>query len=341
MTSAMDEFVMLQPGDCQPAVAAGGVRPLADEDRRAHRPDAHLMMIRNGTLAARCSCWWRGTPTIDRRRTGIIGHYAAADPTSGPTVLARACEVLADAGCDIAVGPMDGSPWRSYRLILERGAEPAFFLEPDTPPEWVAHWTSARFETLATYSSAVTGGLDEEDPRTPGTLVAMRQRGIRFRAFDPARADADIRAIYALASVAFRDNFLFAPISEQEFLAMHRRLLPLLRRELIVLAEQDDGLVGFLMGVPDARQAQRGPVDTVILKSLAVHPALRGQGTGAVLVDLVQQAARRLGYRRAIHALMHDGNPSRRLSHRYARTFRRYALFGRDLRCRPACEPGS
>ena len=35
--------------------------------------------------------------------------------------------------------------------------------------------------------------------------------------------------------------------------------------------------------------------------------------------------------RRAIHALMHDGNASRRISDRFARPFRRYALFAKAL----------
>jgi hypothetical protein len=38
-----------------------------------------------------------------------------------------------------------------------------------------------------------------------------------------------------------------------------------------------------------------------------------------------------MGFRRAIHALMHETNVSRRLSDRYARTMRRYALFSRPL----------
>ena len=59
--------------------------------------------------------------------------------------------------------------------------------------------------------------------------------------------------------------------------------------------------------------------------------ALSGMGLGGVLMDEVQQAARALGYRRAIHALMHDDNRSRRLSDRYARTIRRYALFSKPL----------
>jgi hypothetical protein len=52
---------------------------------------------------------------------------------------------------------------------------------------------------------------------------------------------------------------------------------------------------------------------------------------GGLLVALVQREASRLGFRRAIHALMHDTNASRRISDRSARTFRRYALLSKAL----------
>jgi hypothetical protein len=54
-------------------------------------------------------------------------------------------------------------------------------------------------------------------------------------------------------------------------------------------------------------------------------------GLGNVLVARCQQAARALGFRRAIHALMHESNNSRNLSAHYAKPFRRYTIFARDL----------
>src|SRR5689334_5383125 len=116
------------------------------------KPDLDLTI--NG---ARCSCWWSTGHTLntDRiehvERVGIIGHYFADDADAGTRVLNDACAQLAAHGCTIAVGPMDGNTWRSYRLVIERGSEPPFFLEPDTPDAWVSHFTAAGFDTLANY----------------------------------------------------------------------------------------------------------------------------------------------------------------------------------------------
>jgi L-amino acid N-acyltransferase YncA len=91
-------------------------------------------------------------------------------------------------------------------------------------------------------------------------------------------------------------------------------------------------LAAFMFALPDVLQARRGEaVDTVILKTIAVHPSVAGIGLGGVLMDLVQRSALQLGFRRAIHALMHETNASRKISGRYARTIRRYALFSRAL----------
>ena len=221
-----------------------------------------------------------------------------------------------------------GTTWRRYRFIIERGNEPTFFLEPDHPSDWPEHWSSAGFSPLATYTSAVTHQLDVDHAYTSGALARLSSAGISIRDFDSAQPDAELRRIYRLAITSFSRNLLYTPISEDEFLEDSRALLPLLRPELVLLAERDGVPMGFLFGVPDVL----GSGDTVIIKTTAVDPRASGKGVAGALVALVHRRARQLGYRRAIHALMHETNVSRRISDRYARTFRRYALLSKGLR---------
>ena len=309
-----------------------GIGFLSDPDRSAHAPDRHLVAVEGGSLVARCSCWWTGAPRRVDERIGAIGHYAAASHAAGAALLARACEVLAGAGCTLAVGPMDGTTWRRYRFITERGEAPPFFLEPDNPDDWPAHWTSSGFAPLATYTSAVNDDLDVRDPRREAARDATRRAGIVIRPFDPARADEELRRIFQLSLRAFAANVLYTPLREAEFMAGNRALLPYAQPDTILLAERGPDLAGFMFAVPDVLQARRGEtIDTIVLKTMAVEPSCRGLGLGGVLMDEVQQAARALGFRRAIHALMHESNRSRVLSDRYARTIRRYTLFSRPL----------
>ena len=328
-TGAMDQIIELSPSDSDPALRCDrGVSFVPPADRHVHAPDLCLLGVEGDSLVARCSCWWRGTTA----GLGVIGHYAAADAESGAALLARACDALATAGCRTALGPMDGNTWRRYRFIVERGSEPPFFLEPDNPDDWPQHWSLAGFSRCATYTSALNDDLSSEDPRTSGSFARLTAAGISIRTLDPAQGDAELRRIFALSTVAFKRNLFYAPIPEAEFLAQNHAVLPFVRPELILLAERDDALVGFMFALPDLLQGRRGAaLGTVVLKTIAVDPSVSGMGLGGVLMDLVQRTARQMGFRRAIHALIHETNESRRISDRYARTIRRYALFSRPL----------
>lgn len=300
-------------------------------------PDAHWMLPdESGALRARCSLWWTHAPTLLGNRVGLIGHYAAGDAAAGALLLERACRELAARGCSVAVGPMDGSTWRRYRLVTERGSEPAFFLEPDNPDDWPDHFLAVGFQAIAHYVSAVNTDLSRGDPRVGQVAARLSAQGIRIRPFDPRHAEEDLRRIYAVSAVSFRNNFLYTPIAEAEFLAHCRVVLPVLRPELVLIAETADEAVGFIFAVPDLAQAERGrPIDTVIIKTLAVLPDRTHAGLGTLLLDACQGSASRLGYGRAIHALMHEQNASRNLSRRFARPIRRYALFGKALGAQP------
>ena len=311
---------------------AAGVSPITEAERRLHDPNVTVVLQDDGEVVARCSCWWDGAPSADGLTTGVIGHYGAGGREAGATVLQRACELIAAAGRAVAIGPMDGNTWRRYRFVIERGDEPMFLLEPDNPDEWPSHWTSAGFRVLAHYTSGLNQDLAAEDSRTDGRLSRLERDGIHIRTIDPARVENELGRIYELSLRAFARNFLYTPIGESEFRAQYHAVLPFVRPELVLLAERGSDLAGFMFALPDVLQARRrGAIDTAILKTIAVDPVVAGSGLGGVMLDLVQRAARRSGFTRAIHALIHETNTSKRMSNRYARTIRRYALYSRVL----------
>jgi len=298
-----------------------------------HAPDAHTLLIgSDGSTTGRCSLWWRETPLLSGERVGVVGHYAALDAEAGRLLLGQACAHLAGVGCTLALAPMDGSTWRRYRLVTDRGSEPPFFLEPDHPEEWLRHFAGTGFAPWAGYLSTVVEDLAIEDPRLDGAERRLAAAGIRIRPLDARQPEQDLRYIYRVAVVGFAGSPLYTPIPEAEFLDLYRPVLPHVRPELVLLAEDAEGPVGFVFGIPDLLQQRRGaPVDTVIVKTLAVLPGRRAAGLGRLLVARCHQAARRLGLTRAIHALMHAGNASRNICGGRARPIRRYALFARRL----------
>ena len=314
------------------AVADGA--PLDPATLAASGADEHWLLADGAGEMARCSLWYSAAPAYQGARVGLIGHYAATDALAGP-LLQLACDRLRQAGCARAIGPMDGSTYNRYRLVTETGDEPLFFLEPTNPPGWPAHFTQDGFVPLAQYYSALQEDITGDDPRVPEIERQMRAAGVRVRPLDMADFEGELRRVYPVVAASFASSLLASPISEEAFLAQYRPLESLLAPELAQIAEteRDGRVVGFLLVLPDWLQAQRGElIDTAIVKTMAVLPEYAGRGLGILLGARAQMAGRELGYTRAIHALMHEENVSRRLSATYhGRVFRRYTLYTKTL----------
>jgi hypothetical protein len=305
-----------------------------DAAQAAHRPDARWAARDGGAVLARCSLWWREAPPLEGERTAAIGHFdaAAGARDAARALLEHACRELAARGVTLAFGPMDGNTWRSYRLVSDAGSEPPFFLEPWNPLEWNGHFTAAGFSPLSTYHSSVTENLAAQDERVPQAAQRLRAGGVRLRSLDPARFVEELERIHELSVGSFARNYLFTPVSREEFVAQYRPIERHVDPRLVLLGERDGELGGFLFAVPDLAQAQRGAkVDTVIVKTAAVRPGRAYAGLGAWLTAECHARAAQAGFRRAVHALMHDANNSANISRRYAGVLRRYTLYARGL----------
>jgi len=276
--------------------------------------------------------WWAQTPTLPGEKIGTVGGFQATSGAAASEVLARAVDRLRAETCSLAIGPMDGNTWRRYRFVTDAGTEPPFLLEPTNPPEGPAWWRAAGFAPLAEYYSTATADLATRDARLAGVATRMAAAGVTIRAMDVTRFEEELGRIYDVSVVSFQENYLYTPLPREEFVGQYRAVQAKVRPELVLLAEQAGRPVGYVFAIPDLAQAQRGePVTTVIVKTLAVVPGRTNAGLGALLLDAVHQAAQRLGFKRAIHALMHETNKSRNLSAHYAQMIRRYTLFARRL----------
>jgi GNAT superfamily N-acetyltransferase len=282
--------------------------------------------------AAEALLWWTHVPEMPGERLGVIGGFKATGGAATEKVLARATAELQRHGCTLAIGPMDGNTWRKYRFVTDQGTEPPFFLEPANPPEWPVWWRSGGFTPLAEYYSSATNDLATRDPRLDTAEARMDAAGITIRRVALERFEEDLARIYDVSVISFQDNYLYTPLPREAFLSQYRAVQPQIRPELVLLAEQAGSAVGYVFAIPDYAQAQRGePLTTIIVKTLAVLPSRTNAGLGALLLGRVHDAARSLGFSRAIHALMHETNKSGNLSARYAHTIRRYTLFSKRI----------
>jgi GNAT superfamily N-acetyltransferase len=316
---------------------APGLPPFDANQITGHAADLHLCALgQSSEILARCSLWWKETPPLAAHRVGAIGHYAAVDDDAAAALLSEAAGLLREHGCTIAIGPMDGNTWRRYRFVIDPNPsdslEPPFFLEPTNPPEWPHQFEQTGFTRLAEYYSSLNTNLDRHDERTAPIAARLQDAGVQVNSSRTTDLRDQLKRIYAVSRISFTRNFLYTELPESAFIAQYLPLLDRIQPELLLLAESASDLVGYLFAIPDLAQAAHGQaIDTFIIKTVAILPEPGLRGLGGLLVARAHEAGRGLGYKRAIHALMHEDNISRNISGHYATTMRKYALYSREL----------
>ncbi len=298
----------------------------------AENPDARVILVQcSGVAIAHAALWWHDTPSIEGARVGAIGAFAATNRATALQILAAAKKVLRDAGCHVAVGPMNGTTWRSYRFVTESSGRMPFLLEPgnsESYPEW---WSEAGFQDLSHYSSSLVS-LHGTASFPTRLQDRFEKSGVIIRKFDLARFDDELALIYDLSLKCFIHNFLYTPVSKQAFVMGYLKVKEQVDSDFVRIAERDGKACGFLFGIADLEARSRGEDPAVIVKTLAVDPAARCAGLGSLLVDQVHQSAWGKGYTQAIHALQHQTNTSLKITNRHqGSVFRRYTLFHQVL----------
>jgi L-amino acid N-acyltransferase YncA len=310
----------------------GADEPMAIELREQDGDERRMAAYRDDQPVARLGFGARegfaGAPGV----TGYVGWYESSDAEAGTRLLAAAAERLLAEGARRVVGPLDGSTWHRYRVVMPRDQEiedgEPFLSEPRNPPGWSRQFEDAGFRPQLEYETRLVR-RPESDPDLSARRAALAERGVRVRPLDLANYERELRALYALSVAAFAANPFYTPIDFEEFAKLYAGLRPLLDPTLVRLAESREGrLLGYVFAFPDALAPPARP--RIVLKTLAVHHEARGFGLGGILVDDIHAIAAKRGAA-VLHALMQVSNVSETISRRSgSERLRRYVLYGRE-----------
>lgn len=268
------------------------------------------------TSGARLSIW-REAPSLNGARTATLGAFACETPEAGARLIREAMAQLRAEGFGAVLGPMDGSTWAKHRLVVDSDGRPPFLMEPANPDHYVAAFEQSGLGVVSRYVSA-------ERPADLPASSSPPAPGIRLRHFDPSKAEAELTRIHALSLESFASNHFYVPIPLEAFLDGYRPVLKAIDPDLVLIAENEAGdLAGFLFALPNLAE---GPSPkSVILKTYAS----RAKGAGSTMANAFHAMARKKGFARVIHALMHETNLSATHSgNTGGKVFRRYALWG-------------
>ena len=316
---------------CPPLELAEGLQPPDQLAPAPERPDARIFLVEDGKVIAFAALWWQESPPLEGSRIGCIGGFDARDTEAAAGLLEGALTPLREAGCTLAVGPMNGNTWRRHRFVIGSKGRGPFLLEPRNPaphPDW---WRAAGFGELSRYSSSLLS-LDSDPVVPPALRDRLLRSGVVIRPLDASRYDDELRAIHAISLRSFSNNFLYTPLEEEGFLDAYRKVKNRVDPDLVRIAEKDGRPCGFVFAIADLEAAARGEKPALIVKTLAVDPDARCAGLGSLLVDEVHRLGKEKGFTEAIHALQHETNTSLKITGRHQGTpFRRYALFSKPL----------
>ena len=295
------------------------------------KPDARLIAIDPEGRISTASLWWSDVPSMDGHKLGSIGGFESTGEETTMLLLQAAEKRLREAGCTLAIGPMNGNTWRRHRFVIESDGRGPFLLEPRNAPAYPDWWHSAGFKELSRYSSSVMA-LDGEPVVAPALRERLLRSALVIRSLDASRYDDELRVIHAISLRSFSRNFLYTPLEKEGFLEAYRKVKDHVDPDLVRIAEKDGMPCGFVFAIADLEAATRGEKPALIVKTLAVDPESRCAGLGSLLVDEVHRLGREKGFTEAIHALQHETNTSLKITGRHQGTpFRRYALFSKPL----------
>ena len=258
---------------------------------------------------------------------GQIGYFEACEELVASSRLFEAVvSWLRGRGAARIVGPMDGDTWHRYRLNVGPFDHPLFFLEPVNPPFYQSLWESFGFRPLEEYYSMRVDDLSEVATVYSASAEAMRAQGYQTRAIDLSRFEEELTLLFTLTTEIFSGNFLYTPISREEYLKMYLELRPLIQPEFLNFVYSPEKVpVGFLFGIPDL--CEGAAPRTLNLKTLGITREHRRAGLAKGLFADAYRTAFACGYKSANLCLIRQGNPSGNLDAGKGRTIRTYLLY--------------
>lgn len=290
---------------------------------------AGVVVSQEGTYLAKAVLYINPNMHYGAKQVGFVGVYEAEENEEAVSMLFHAIEKRAkEQGLDFLIGPMNGSTWENYRFH-DHPDTPLFFMEMKHRAYYPEQWESVGFRPMANYYSAIAPLVPGQNDRLEHVKNRLLEDGVYIRPINMDNYEAELRKLYPFLQESFQHNFLYSPISEASFLAKYLPLRPVLKPELVQIAERGGEIVGVLLGTEDVWNPES---KTLIVKTLARSPKRVCRGLGMVLVDAFYQQGLREGYQHIIFAFMiEDGDATPLMEAYNGHVLKTYTLFGKSI----------
>ena len=259
-----------------------------------------------------------------------IGSFECIDDLElSQQLLSHAVKLAKAQGYTFIIGPMEGSTWNNYRFS-DHNDFPNFFMEPFHHACYPEQFRNFGFTPIASYISNLDRDLKFEKEKIEKFEAFYLEKGAKFRNLDMANMEDELCKIARFNNHAFRNNFLFTPISENDFVQKYSQYSDYFNPGLIWIVEDENNEIQALsFSIKDYLNRTE---ESLIIKSLARRNDSPYRGIGSYLVQKTYQLAVEQGYTSIIHALMIKDNASVSISEKHdAADYKSYSLYGYKL----------
>lgn len=187
--------------------------------------------------------------------TGNWGLLEAEDQAVAQALIGRAEGWLREKGMTRVLAPLSMSIWEEPgQLTMGFDHPPTVMMghQPQRYDDYIKALGYQPAKTLNTYELDITKGF-------PPLIQRIVQSGeknakIRIRNVDKSKFDSEAALILDILNDAWSDNWGFVPFTDTEIKYAGKKFKPIVREDLIMIAEYEGEPVAFMMTLPDLNE---------------------------------------------------------------------------------------
>lgn len=187
--------------------------------------------------------------------TGNWGLLEAVDEAVAQALIGRAEDWLREKGMTRVLAPLSMSIWEEPGQLTSGFDHPPTVMmghQPQRYDDYIKALGYVPAKTLNTYELDIT----KEFPPLIQRIVQSGEKNakIRIRNVDRSKFDAEAALILDILNDAWSDNWGFVPFTDTEIKYAGKKFKPIVREDLIMVAEYEGEPVAFMMTLPDLNE---------------------------------------------------------------------------------------
>ena len=187
--------------------------------------------------------------------TGNFGMFEASSQSVGDALMAEAEQWLRAEGMTRVLGPLSLSVWDEPGL-LTKGHDHSPTVMMGHHKAAYERWIEAAGYKPAKQLSTWDLNICQDFPPLINRIIQSGERNSRItvRKVDKAKFDEEAAIILSILNDAWSDNWGFVPLTDREIAYAGKKLKPIVREDLIRIAELEGRPVAFMMTLPDLNE---------------------------------------------------------------------------------------